>query len=186
AGDRGDRRDLRRAGRRGLRGLFDRCDGARTRGACRVGSGAAGGRGIWCWLARADRGRSDARPRLRMGRSVPHRGRRRHRDGAPAGAQLSRAAARHRRLIVIIVVEGASAAGKTTWCRTHGGSHALLEALPDPASVPTELEAAARFWVDRNVARWQDALEREARNGLVVVDTDPFKLHYVWSLWRTG
>ena len=87
---------------------------------------------------------------------------------------------------MIIVVEGASAAGKTTWCRTHGGSHALLEALPDPATVPTELEAAARFWVDRNVARWQDALEREARNGLVVVDTDPFKLHYVWSLWRTG
>jgi hypothetical protein len=36
------------------------------------------------------------------------------------------------------------------------------------------------------VARWQDVLEREARDGLVVVDTDPFKLHYVWTLFRTG
>jgi len=87
---------------------------------------------------------------------------------------------------VIIVVEGPSGAGKTTWCRTHGGQYALLESLPDHATVPTDPQAAARFWVDRNVARWHEVLEREARDGLVIVDTDPFKLHYVWSLWRTG
>jgi len=29
-------------------------------------------------------------------------------------------------------------------------------------------------------------MERERRDSLVVVDTDPFKLHYVWTLWRTG
>ena len=87
---------------------------------------------------------------------------------------------------MILVVEGPSGAGKTTWCRTHGGKYALLESLPDHATVPTDPQAAARFWVDRNVARWHDVLEREARDGLVVVDTDPFKLHYVWSLWRTG
>ena len=87
---------------------------------------------------------------------------------------------------MILVVEGPSGAGKTTWCRTHGGQYALLESLPDHATVPTDPQAAARFWVDRNVARWHDVLEREARDGLVVVDTDPFKLHYVWSLWRTG
>jgi hypothetical protein len=87
---------------------------------------------------------------------------------------------------VIIVVEGASGAGKTTWCRRHGGTYALLESLPDHSTVPTEPQAAARFWVERNVARWQDVLEREARDGLVVVDTDPFKLHYVWTLFRTG
>lgn len=52
--------------------------------------------------------------------------------------------------------------------------------------VPTEPLAAARFWVDRNVARWQEVLERERRDGLVVVDTDPFKLHFVWTLFRTG
>jgi hypothetical protein len=41
--------------------------------------------------------------------------------------------------------------------------------------------AAARFWVDRNVARWHEVQEREARDALVVVDTDPFKLHFVWT-----
>ena len=87
---------------------------------------------------------------------------------------------------MIIVVEGASGAGKTTWCRTHAGANALLEALPDHSFVPTDPEAAARFWVERNVARWEEVLAREARDGLVVVDTDPFKLHYVWTLFRTG
>jgi hypothetical protein len=87
---------------------------------------------------------------------------------------------------VIIVVEGPSGAGKTTWCRTHAGANALLEALPDHATVPTEPQAAARFWVERNVARSQEVLAREARDGLVVVDTDPFKLHFVWTLFRTG
>jgi hypothetical protein len=87
---------------------------------------------------------------------------------------------------VIIVVEGPSGAGKTTWCRTHAGANALLETLPDHTTVPTEPEAAARFWVERNVARWDEVLAREARDGLVVVDTDPFKLHFVWTLFRTG
>jgi hypothetical protein len=87
---------------------------------------------------------------------------------------------------VIIVVEGPSGAGKTTWCRTHAGANALLEALPDHATVPSDPKAAARFWVERNVARWQQVREREARDGLVVVDTDPFKLHFVWTLFKTG
>jgi len=87
---------------------------------------------------------------------------------------------------VIIVVEGPSGAGKTTWCRTHAGPKALLEALPDHLAVPTDARGAARFWVERNVARWEEVLAREARDGLVVVDTDPFKLHFVWTLFRTG
>ena len=87
---------------------------------------------------------------------------------------------------MIIVVEGPSGAGKTTWCRTHGGEYALLEDLPDHATVPAEPQAAARFWVDRNVARWREVQAREARDGLVVVDTDPFKLHYVWTLVQSG
>lgn len=86
---------------------------------------------------------------------------------------------------MIVVVEGPSGAGKTTWCRKHAGAHALLEALPDHVTVPTEPHAAARFWVERNVARWQEVLERETRDGLAVVDTDPFKLHFVWTLFRT-
>ena len=87
---------------------------------------------------------------------------------------------------MIIVVEGPSGAGKTTWCRTHAAANALLEALPDRSTVPTDPKAAAQFWVERNVARWQEVLTREARDGLVVVDTDPFKLHYLWTLVKTG
>jgi hypothetical protein len=87
---------------------------------------------------------------------------------------------------VIVVVEGPSGAGKTTWCRTHGGSHALLEVLPDESVVPTDEDAAARFWVERNAARWAEVREREQRDGLVVVDTDPFKLHFTWTLYQSG
>jgi len=71
---------------------------------------------------------------------------------------------------VIIVVEGPCGAGKTTWCRTHGGPHALLESLPDGSVVPTDGEAAAHFWVERNLAA--EVHEREQRDGLVVVGTD--------------
>jgi hypothetical protein len=87
---------------------------------------------------------------------------------------------------VIVVVAGPSGAGKTTWCRAHGGRFALLEDPPDHSTVPSNGEARARFWVERNVSRWRDVMEREHRDGLVVVDTDPFKLHYVWTLWRSG
>lgn len=58
--------------------------------------------------------------------------------------------------------------------------------LPDHGEVPSDPKAQARFWVARNVARWRQVIERERRDSLVVVDTDPFKLHYVWTLWRTG
>ena len=87
---------------------------------------------------------------------------------------------------MIVVVEGPSGAGKTTWCMRHGGPHALLESLPDHSTVPTDPEAAAQYWVERNVARWDEVLTREKRDGLVIVDVDPLKLHYVWSKWRTG
>ena len=87
---------------------------------------------------------------------------------------------------MIVVVEGPSGSGKTTWCRTHGRGHALLEELPDHSTVPTDPGAEAHFWVERNVARWQQVVNRERRDGLVVVDTDPFKLYYVCALYRTG
>lgn len=88
--------------------------------------------------------------------------------------------------MVIVVVEGPSGAGKTTWVRRHAGRHALLEELPDHDAVPDDPEAAARFWVERNVRRWEAVLERERRDGLVVVDTDPFKLHFTWTLYQEG
>lgn len=87
---------------------------------------------------------------------------------------------------MIVVVEGPSGAGKTTWTRKHGGTYALLESLPDHTVVPDDEEGAAHFWIERNVRRWDEVNDREFRDGLVVVDTDPFKLHFTWTLYQSG
>jgi hypothetical protein len=88
----------------------------------------------------------------------------------------------------ILVVEGISAAGKTSWCARHAAGHVVPEtphglAAPDRASDP---EGAGAFWAERNVLRWEAAVTLANRSGLAVCDTDPLKLHYVWTLWRIG
>lgn len=85
---------------------------------------------------------------------------------------------------MIIVVEGPTASGKTTWCR----SHAADVVVPETPSVepPTDGEEAATFWAANGAARWQRAVEIEGDAGLAVCDSDPLKLHYSWSLWRIG
>jgi hypothetical protein len=89
---------------------------------------------------------------------------------------------------MIVVVEGPSASGKTTWCRTHFPDQTVWEhsvsgsfEAPDREKDP---KGAAEYWSEKNRARWRLALEMEARHGLAICDTDPFKLHYVWSLWQ--
>jgi len=87
---------------------------------------------------------------------------------------------------MILVVEGISASGKTTWCTRHGGPHVIaehgrLDGVPERASDPV---AAAVFWAERNVDRWQAALAMEARAPWAVCDSDPLKLHYLWCLWQ--
>jgi hypothetical protein len=89
---------------------------------------------------------------------------------------------------VIIVVEGPSAAGKSTWITTHCQPATVIAeargaAAPDRAVDP---DAAAAHWAAVSAGRWHAALQAERRGGLAVCDTDPLKLHYVWSLWRTG
>mgnify|MGYP004511404347 CR=1 FL=1 len=89
---------------------------------------------------------------------------------------------------MIIVVEGISASGKSTWCVRHGGSHVVpengrLDGAPDRVADP---QGAAAFWAERNVDRWRRALAVERATGYAVCDTDPLKLHYVWCLWRIG
>src|SRR5829696_1740983 len=89
---------------------------------------------------------------------------------------------------MIVVVEGISAAGKTSWCRMHGGDHVVEEARPE-GPVPdrqTDPLGAARFWIEENARRWRLAREMEERTGLAVCDTDPLKLHYSFGLWRIG
>ncbi len=93
---------------------------------------------------------------------------------------------------MIVVIEGISAAGKTTWCAGHAAGLTVPEAplAPGAPSRTADPEAAARYWAaqysQRNAERWRTALEVEAREGLAVCDTDPFKLHYAWSLWWIG
>lgn len=88
---------------------------------------------------------------------------------------------------MIVVVEGISAAGKTTWCRSHAGEHLIPETFPsDRGNQPAQGLATARYWTDWNVKRWRDALAMEAARGLAVCDTDPLKLHYSWTLFQAG
>jgi hypothetical protein len=88
---------------------------------------------------------------------------------------------------MIIVVEGVSAAGKTTWCRTYFPDQ-TVEEQPPASEVEQRLSEIdlEGFWVARNAARWHEANRVEVETGLAICDTDPFKLHYTWSLWRIG
>ena len=88
---------------------------------------------------------------------------------------------------MIVVVEGPSAAGKTTWCRRHFPAQTVWEAPAGAApSREDDPEQAARYWLQRNEQRWAAALALEMERGLAVCDTDPFKLHYAWSLLQVG
>ncbi len=89
---------------------------------------------------------------------------------------------------MIIVVEGPSAAGKTTWIAAHCQSATVIgEAragpVPDRAADP---DGAAAHWAAVSAGRWHAAVLAEQRSGTAVCDTDPLKLHYAWSLWQTG
>lgn len=92
---------------------------------------------------------------------------------------------------MIVVVEGPSAAGKTTWVARHcDPAIVVAEATPaERAAVPDQHEhpqAAAEFWAQLACARWERARHIEESYGVAVCDGDPFKLHYTWTLWRAG
>lgn len=89
---------------------------------------------------------------------------------------------------MIVAIEGPSAAGKTTWCRTHCANAWVQEApyhisAPDLYADPAEV---ARFWIKHNSSSWQLALKLESEHGIAVCDGDPFHLYFAWSLWKTG
>lgn len=88
---------------------------------------------------------------------------------------------------MIIVVEGISAAGKTTWCRSHAKPYLIPETFPDDRKAqPDTGQGTAQYWTDWNVKRWREALAIERAKGHAVCDTDPLKLHYSWSLFQVG
>jgi hypothetical protein len=95
---------------------------------------------------------------------------------------------------MVIVIEGASAAGKTTWCRRFADGRALLEGEPpagaEPVGAsdpnPAEPRRVARYWTLANTRRWTTACAMADEHGWVACDTDPFKLHWTWTLWVNG
>ncbi len=89
---------------------------------------------------------------------------------------------------MIIVIEGISAAGKTTYARQFGGQHHLPE-IPVKGAQPAQdapAEEHARFWADHNAARFQMAVEIERQHGFAICDTDPMKVHFAWCMERAG
>lgn len=87
---------------------------------------------------------------------------------------------------MIVAVEGPSAAGKTTWCKS-AASEFVAEYAPT-GTEPDGSDAArqARYWTKVNTARWSQALGLENRAGTAICDSDPMKLHYSWCLARVG
>lgn len=89
---------------------------------------------------------------------------------------------------MIVAIEGASAAGKTTWCRSHFPARHVPEtphkiAAPDLFADPAEV---GHFWVNHAIANWQKALAIEREHGTAACDGDPFHLYYSWALWKAG
>lgn len=87
---------------------------------------------------------------------------------------------------VIVVVEGPSAAGKTTWAAAQEPNAVLAELGPVTPPSGLSVTGLARFWTDVNCGRWQEAVRIEAERRLTVCDTDPLKLHYAYCLARIG
>lgn len=87
---------------------------------------------------------------------------------------------------MIVAVEGPSAAGKTTWCRTVANDF-VAEYLPTGQEPDgSDLVRQARYWADVNADRWAQACESEEATGISICDSDPLKLHYSWCLAAVG
>ncbi|WP_298464315.1 hypothetical protein [uncultured Erythrobacter sp.] len=89
---------------------------------------------------------------------------------------------------MIIVAEGISAAGKTTFARQFGDGRWVPE-IPvkgDRPGADASLDAHAHFWAEHNVRKFQMALAIEREHGFAICDTDPMKIHYSWCMERAG
>jgi hypothetical protein len=87
---------------------------------------------------------------------------------------------------VIVVVEGVSAVGKSTWCATHGSGNVVAETERLAPHPDLDEDDLAQFWNGVNCDRWAEAMNVEAESGLAICDTDPLKLHYDYCLARLG
>jgi hypothetical protein len=87
---------------------------------------------------------------------------------------------------MIIAIEGPSAAGKTTWCRSYCPA-GFVAAAPEKIEAPSlfaDPREVAEFWVNFNIERWQNALRLERERGIAFCDGDPFELRFSWAAWK--
>ena len=90
--------------------------------------------------------------------------------------------------IMIIILEGISAAGKTTFARQFGGAHHVPE-FREMSIVPGKNDRAevhAEYWIEHNIRRFRAALSVEREHGFAICDTEPFKSHFDWCMARAG
>ncbi|MEY2518028.1 MAG: hypothetical protein QOJ89_5392 [bacterium] len=87
---------------------------------------------------------------------------------------------------MILVVEGPSAAGKTTWAGQWPARLLVPETGRARPPAGVDRQAVAEFWVDLNCARWSRAMTIERTAEIAICDTDPLKLHYDYCLARVG
>jgi hypothetical protein len=83
---------------------------------------------------------------------------------------------------MIIAIEGPSAAGKTTWCRSQVPYTCVKEAAENIAAPDLFADpiAVGQFWVGFAVENWRRALAIEREHGVAICDGDPFHLYYSW------
>ncbi|MFP7364565.1 hypothetical protein SFC07_02105 [Corynebacterium callunae] len=88
--------------------------------------------------------------------------------------------------LMIIAVEGPSAAGKTTLCQQW--ERTIVPEYQPTGGEPADksIEVQAHFWNNVNTTRWNAARLLENKSGLAICDTDPMHLHYSWTLARSG
>jgi hypothetical protein len=85
---------------------------------------------------------------------------------------------------VIVVVEGPTAAGKTTWCQRQVGR--FVAGYVPTGTEPVDGHALARHWARVSMRRWAEAEDLERADGVAFCDTDPMKLHYSWGMAALG
>lgn len=85
---------------------------------------------------------------------------------------------------MIVVVEGISAAGKTTFASRY--APAVVDELKACLPRTDNIAALGQYWSDLHSKRWLHGLEMERTHDVVYFDTDPLKVHYAWCLWQIG
>jgi hypothetical protein len=85
---------------------------------------------------------------------------------------------------MLVVVEGISAAGKSSWASRF--APAVLNEISGSPSEAMDMAAVGQFWSHKQSERWQRALELEQLHEIVCFDTDVLKIHYPWCLWQIG